>query len=126
LPSLISKQNGYRSRSRNPPSPLLNISSALVLSAFTAGTAFASIALASSAVPDWPGCCAKAAGESIRSAADAAAIVNARIIGFFSLLGLAPEQRIAVQNLGRPGARDANQDQLFSLFSCLPTASGCH
>jgi hypothetical protein len=21
---------------------------------------------------------------------------------------------------------DANQDQLFSLFSCLPTASGCH
>jgi hypothetical protein len=29
---------------------------------------------------------------------------------------------MAVQNLGATGTRDANQDQLFSLFSCLPTA----
>src|SRR5262249_39666683 len=36
-----------------PPSPLLNMSSALALSALTAAIAFSSIALASAAVPDW-------------------------------------------------------------------------
>jgi hypothetical protein len=43
----------------------------------TAATAFISIALAWSGVPDWPGCCAKAVGESVRTAADAAAIRTA-------------------------------------------------
>src|SRR5271166_1854870 len=42
----------------------------------------ASIALASSALPYWPGCCAKAVGESVRTAADAAAIINVRNIAF--------------------------------------------
>ena len=50
---------------------------------FTAATAFISIALASLAVP--PVCCAKAADENIKTAADAAAIASARIMAF--LLG---------------------------------------
>src|ERR1700674_1618769 len=50
------------SRSRNPPSPLLIISSVLLLSAFKAATVFASIALASPAVP-YLACSATAAPE---------------------------------------------------------------
>jgi hypothetical protein len=50
------------------------------LSAFTAATAFISIALASAAVP--PVCCAKAAGENIRTAADTAAIIDVRSMAF--------------------------------------------
>jgi hypothetical protein len=33
---------------------------------------------------------------------------------------------MAQQKLAATDNRDANQDQLFSLFTCLPTASGCH
>src|SRR5262249_34967280 len=51
MPSDAFAQNTYRSRSLNPPSPLLNISSAFALSFFSAATAFSSIALASSEVP---------------------------------------------------------------------------
>src|SRR6516165_5534392 len=86
------------SRSRNPPSPLLIRSSVLVLSAFTAAAAFISIALASSAVPNWP--CAKANGESIRTTVDAAAIMNVRIM-VFSVLGPAPEYDAMPQTDGR-------------------------
>src|SRR5215831_13906479 len=68
FPSAILKQNGYRSRSLKPPSPLMNIASATAWSAFTAATAFSSIALASWAVPVCP-CCAHTAGESVRAAA---------------------------------------------------------
>jgi hypothetical protein len=45
-------------------------------------TAFKSMALASSALPYWLGCCAKVVGESARTAADAAAIMNLRIMDF--------------------------------------------
>src|SRR6516225_9192570 len=85
FPSRILKQNGYRSRSLNPPSPLLNIPSAKSLSAFTAAAAFKSMALASSAVPNWP--CAKAIGASATTATDAATVMNVRIMLFSSLLG---------------------------------------
>src|ERR1700761_6898980 len=40
------------------------------------------MALAWSAVPNWAGCCANAADESVRTAADAAAIMNVRIMDF--------------------------------------------
>src|SRR5580700_2420673 len=56
------------------------MSSALALSAFTAATAFISIALASAAVPLV--CCAKAVGEDIRTAADTAAIIDVRSMAF--------------------------------------------
>src|SRR5271166_2232268 len=56
------------------------MSSALALSAFTAATAFISIALASSAVPLV--CCAKPVGENIRTAPDIAAIIDARSMTF--------------------------------------------
>src|ERR1700722_16082868 len=85
FPSLIVAQKTWMSLSRSPLYPLLNISSALASSAFTAATAFISIALASSAVP--PACSAKVADENMRSAADAAAIVNVANLGFF-LVGL--------------------------------------
>src|SRR5215472_18490544 len=68
FPSAILKQNGYRSRSLKPPSPLMNIASAMTWSALTAATAFSSIALASWAVPVCP-CCANTAVESVRVAA---------------------------------------------------------
>ena len=50
-----------------------------LLSAFRATTVFASMALASSAVP-WSACSAKAVAESARTAADAAAIMNDRAL----------------------------------------------
>ena len=53
------------------------------------GTVFASMALASSAVP-WSGCCAKAVAESVRTAAVAAAIMTVRIMDFLPVRRFPP------------------------------------
>src|ERR1700731_2610387 len=92
------------SRSRNPPSPLLIRSSVLVLAAFTAAAAFNNMALASSAVPNWP--CAKVVDEAIRTAAHAAAIMHVRTMDFLPTGGRrwrAPEQNAAVGDSHRTG-----------------------
>src|ERR1700730_19398983 len=95
------------SRSKNPPSPLLIRSRVLVLSAFNAAAAFTNIALASSAVPNWP--CAKAVGETIRTAAHAAATINVRTMDF-----------LPVRTCGRrrvhPDARDTHKKGLGGLL----------
>jgi hypothetical protein len=63
---------------RGPPCPLLNMSSALVLSTLTAATAFSSIALASAAVPN----CACANAEVESAANTAVPMRNLRSIVF--------------------------------------------
>jgi hypothetical protein len=50
------------------------------LSDLTAATALVSMALASSAVP--PACCANAVGENAMTAADTAATMSFRTVGF--------------------------------------------
>src|ERR1700675_24335 len=84
------------SRSRYPPSPLLISSRVLVLSAFNAAVAFTSIALASSAVPNLP--CAKAVGETVRTATHAAAIINVRTMDFLPVRTCGRRRRPPEQN----------------------------
>src|SRR5580704_11553151 len=95
------------------------MSSALVLSAFTAATTFKSIALASSAVPDWPPCCANAVGESVRTAADAVVIMNVRIMDS-SLSGHALTGSVSL--CGTMLIDDVRRDKDPVLGMCLPTA----
>src|SRR6516164_2755592 len=64
------------------------MSSALTLPAFTAATAFDSMALASAA----PCCCANAADESARAVEHAAAVMNERIIDLLPV-STCPDER---------------------------------
>ena len=98
---------------RQEPSPLSIRSSVLALSAFRAATAFMSMALASSAVP-WSA--AKAVAESARTAPDATAIMNVRIMGFLPrTLVAATRER---SNTGTGGTRVKVSLCLSSM--CLP------
>ena len=91
-------------------------------------TVFASMALASSAVP-WSGCCAKAVAESVRTAAVAAAIMTGTKSWISSLLGdFLPVRTCAagsVQHMPNTDARGTRVElrSVFRVLLCLPMAS---
>jgi hypothetical protein len=92
----------------NPPSPLLNILSALALSAFTAATTFKSMALASSAVPYWPRCCANAVDESANALYISSSLPRRAPLGSFRKLrspigreAASPDNTLTARAFGR-------------------------